>query len=224
MQAACITAKNEVATIGPLVRQLVNQGLFVVAVDDGSSDGTGSAAADAGAHVLHHPVSRRIGPSLMEAWQFALERGCTRIVQIDAGGSHDPGEAALLLARLDDADIVIGSRFVQGGRYLGGRWYRPLLSRVAASACNGKRFGTTIYDWTSGYRAFSERAARLLAAERYQALMHGWQIEVLATAFEKGLRVVEVPITYTAGESSFNRRVGMEALGVWVNRCAPFLR
>lgn len=219
MDIAVITTLNEDLSIGPLVSALRRDGLRVCVVDDASDDETPYWARHAGAHVIPHVLRRGIGPSLVEGWRWALGEGATRVVQLDAGGSHFAGQAADLLDGLDGSDLVVGSRFCDGARYEG-NLRRQWMSRAAALACNvryGHAITGAVSDWTSGYRAFSAEALRKLARCNYSATMHGWQIEVLLAARWLGLRVIERPITYRAGRSSFNRRIAKEAFGVWQN-------
>lgn len=211
---ACVTTRNEVESIGPLVDDLRALGMKVVVVDDASEDGTAGFADYLGAHVARNEHRLGIGPSLVVAWRMALELGAERVIQIDAGGSHDPKDAWRLLDI--EADVVIGSRFVGGARYEGRPW-RALMSRAAALACNWAQPGAHWRDWTSGYRCFSRRALQVLLTQTYSAKMHGFQIEVLARAGEAGLSIEEVPITYTAGRSAFNWKVLNEAVGVWLD-------
>jgi len=213
---ACITAKNEAQTIGPLVEKLTTMLARVIVVDDGSCDGTGEIADYERALVLTHTQSWGIGPSLLHAWKTALDRGADRIVQMDAGGSHSPDELSRFSWRFSAplADIVIGSRFMEYSRYKGDP-RRERLSRLAARMCS-LRTGIHISDWTSGYRVFSREAAERLLAQPYRARMHGWQIEVLGHAIRLGLSIREVPITYRAGESSFNWNAAREAYHVWL--------
>lgn len=211
----CITAKNEAATIGDLVRALLyNYQLGgVVVVNDGSCDETGRLAERAGADVITHRDSAGIGPSLLEAWQYALNNGAGRIGQMDAGGSHDyKGLGALLQV---EADVVIGSRFCKGGQYHGRHW-RAWGSRAAALVMNLSQSGGVIRDWTSGYRVFTADAARRLLHYRYDARMHAWQIEVLARARMERLLIVEQPISYQAGDSSLHWRGVNEAVTTWL--------
>jgi dolichol-phosphate mannosyltransferase len=216
MTGACITTWNEAQSIGALVRTLVGRGFSVFVVDDASQDNTANQAAAAGAtSVAFRSTRAGIGPCLVQAWHTALAYGCTRIVQLDAGGSHDPLDADRLLTGLDAADVVIGSRFLPKSCYLGGPLYRPYLSRLAAMMCNFAQSEAHWGDWTSGYRAFRANALCRLTVHHYRAKMHGWQIEVLAHAGADGLRIVEAPITYRAGRSSFNARTAWEAFIAW---------
>lgn len=216
---AVITTLNEEQTIGDLVRALVEQDLRVLVVDDGSTDKTVAEALSAHATVLATGPRAGIGPALMKGWRRALYYGARRIVQIDAGGSHNPLAARQMLAIQDatDAAIVVGSRFVCGSLYKGeASPLRPFLSRAAAVACN-LATGANYADWTSGYRVFKRDAALRLLQKHYNARMHGWQIEVLAQANAMGMRIVEWPIEYTAGRSSFNWRVAHEASNSWLH-------
>lgn len=208
---ACITAKDEAATIAQLVYELQWNVSGVVVVNDGSRDDTGPLASLAGAQVLAHPYPWGIGPSLLHAWRVALDLGADRIVQMDAGGSHSVINLSKLLR--SSADLVIGSRFVRGAHYEGRAW-RAYCSRIAAIACN-LRTGASIRDWTSGYRVFTRSAIEQLIAQTYHARMHGWQIEVLGHALHLDLSIEEVPITYRAGESSFRWKHAKEALSAW---------
>jgi dolichol-phosphate mannosyltransferase len=207
----CITAKDEAATIGPLVRELLTAVDDVIVVNDGSWDDTGACAEEAGAFVLAHDQPWGIGPSLLQAWRVALGQGAERIVQMDAGGSHLVSDLPTVLHF--SSDIVIGSRFVWGAKYKG-RWWRAWISRIVAAACNVVT-GASIWDWTSGYRAFTREVVELLLAHSYHAKMHGWQIEVLGHALQLGLSVEEVPITYQAGGSSLNWKAAAEAVVIW---------
>jgi dolichol-phosphate mannosyltransferase len=213
--AVCITTYNEADTIGPLVLTLRALGLTsIYVIDDHSQDGTARLAALAGAVSIVNHERAGIGPSLMNAWRLAYNAGYSRFAQMDAGGSHNPGH---LLTMLDvDADLVIGSRFAGDAIYYGRPW-RAFLSRLAAVACNAAQPGMRVSDWTSGMRVFSRRAIEALLGYSYRATMHSWNIEVLARAGEAGLSIVESPITYRAGRSSFNLKVAGEAFSTWLH-------
>ncbi len=216
MIAAVITAKDEAATIGAIVRRLREDGFEVLVCDDGSRDDTAALALSAGARVVtRHEVPAGIGPSLLELWRLALTLPhLDAVVQLDAGGSHDPAQATAVVKPVlaGKADVVIGSRFCEGAEYRG-RPRRAKLSQWMAKAANFCQVGAQHTDWTSGYRAFSVKALRLLAARGYEARMHAWQMEVLAAvAGTKGLRIAEVPIHYQAGDSSLRWQGVLEAM------------
>ena len=216
MRAACIAARNEEATIGALVEKLVADKWHVIVINDGSTDDTAWNALTAGAHVIHQYPSRGIGPSLQLAWQQALKVGADVIVQLDAGGSHDP-EKAKDLAQLIEyglADMVVGSRFCIGGHYVGRKW-RALCSLLASALLNFASHGK-FSDWTSGYLAFSRETLTYLVGLNYQQTMHAWQIEVLGRAQERNYQIVETPITYAAGKSSMRLGGVMDAIMEWL--------
>lgn len=216
MHVAVVTTLNEQDSIAPLVAALRCHVDRVVVIDDASDDNTAHNAHHAGAVVVAHALRTGIGPSLMEGWRMALDSGADAVVQIDAGGSHDPDAVPWLLAALGQADVVIGSRFCEGAVYIGNP-KRRVLSKLAAHMCNNKQVQPRFSDWTSGYRAFTRDAIGVLLpwGNEYKATMHGWQIEVLREAVRRHLTVAEVPITYRAGRSSFNRHVAREAFNAW---------
>lgn len=213
MIAACVTTRDEADTIRGLVARLLQIVDQVVVVDEQSTDGTPDVARDAGAYV--QAWTGGIGPCLMQAWRVALRRNAEIIVQLDAGGSHDPFDAKRLLDVIWDstADIAIGSRFLPDSHYEGRAWRRR-ASRAYAGMCNlATRGGIT--DWTSGFRAFNADTLNLLMVPEYRCRMHGWQAEVLRRALSQGMEVRETPISYKAGRSSLTWGVAREAVGLW---------
>ena len=210
---ACISARNEARSIERIVKRLIKYDIQVAVVDAGSTDGTGDIARAAGAIVTRLEKSRGIAGSLMAAWEMALFSGAQRIVQLDAGGSHDPNEAVSLLSGLSRADMVIGSRFIPKAFYAGRPWRRD-LSQLSATLFNWKTH-QNITDWTSGYRAMRRRLVRSLLDSTYHSRMHGWQIETLGRALNLGAVVIEMPIFYRAGRSSFRLGTVWEAFAAW---------
>lgn len=209
MICAVVATRNE-PEIGPFLKRLRNWVDGVIVCDE-SNDGGSTAwnAHKAGAAVLS--CSGGIGPSLMAGWQHALDSvAYDRIVQIDAGGSHNPEDIPKLLAC--DTDIAIGSRFMFSSVYEGRRW-RSLASQAYAFTMD-RRSGEHVTDWTSGFRCFTTEAVDALLGYVYRASMHGWQAEVLLRAFDAGMTVDEVPIRYRAGESSFRVKHAIEAVQV----------
>ena len=222
---ACIATRNEEATIGPLVEYLVALDLRVIVEDESDLPITAVAAQHAGAEAHWTPGTQRtgLGPSLMRAWRRALQEGASAIVQLDAGGSHRAEDAARVLESLPGHNAIIGSRFCQGGVYIGNP-RRAWASRLAGQMCTRRalargwgasyRWGLP-YDWTSGLRAFTPTTARWLLCGEYRFCGHAWQIDTLARLLRDRAAVSEVPITYTAGRSSLRLRGAWEAFKAW---------
>lgn len=212
--AVIITTLNEADTIGDLVRSLRLSGYYVIVSDGGSTDGTAMIAHEAGARVLTANERLPIADAIMAGMRRVLDFDFARIVVMDAGGSHDVDDLARLLAV--DADVVIGSRFVPGAQYHG-RFWRALLSRLAAVLCNVAQPGANYHDWTSGFRVYNREAVEVILSSRYQTSMHTWQIETLARLGEAGMTIEEAPITYRAGRSSFSWSTVGDAVNVWLH-------
>lgn len=188
-------------------------------VDDSSPDGTGALAdaisyADPAVHVLHRTVRQGLGPAYLAGFSWALRHGYDRVVQSDADGSHRPEDLPALLAASEDADLVIGSRWVAGGSAPGWAWRRLLLSR-AGSRYAGIMLRLPQRDITGGYRVFRADALDRIVRAGVSSRGYCFQIEMLDRAVSLGSRVVEVPITFDVrggGESKMSGRIIVEAL------------
>lgn len=174
----------------------------VVVVDDGSTDGTGEAAACCGAIVLRLPVNLGIGGAVQAGLMYADRHRYDACLQIDGDGQHNPADSVRLLDHLFEtgADVVIGSRFVNAGGYqssaarrLGIRALRWMIHCLA---------GQRVTDPTSGQRAFARRAVLLLARDYPQQYPEPETVYVMLRA---GLRLSELPVSMNprlAGQSS----------------------
>ncbi len=195
----CITTYNEADNIEGLLNALIELGYEPIVYDGASTDGTIEILLGMKVSGLSATNRMSIKECLMESWRFS--KG-DRIVQMDAGWSHYPQEIEKLLK--SDADIVIGSRFVNGSTNLQG-WRRKFVSKAYGFFC--RLFtGLQVQDWTSGFRVFSREAVEFLLKQSYHGEMNGWQAEVLAKA-NGHFTIEEVPITYTPSSSSFGLRV-----------------
>ncbi|MFV2142916.1 MULTISPECIES: polyprenol monophosphomannose synthase [Isoptericola] len=194
----------------------------VLVVDDASPDGTGELAArraseDDRVHVLHRAGKGGLGAAYVAGFGWGLDRGYDVLCEMDADGSHRPEELARLLGRLaaDDAPaLVIGSRWVPGGRVVDWPWHRLLLSR-AGNTYVRLALGIGVRDATGGFRAF--RAATLRGLELAQVESHGYcfQVDMTWRVLRGGGAVAEVPITFVeraAGVSKMSRSIVAEAL------------
>jgi glycosyltransferase involved in cell wall biosynthesis len=191
---AVIPAFNESGAIGKVVEEIrtADPGLPILVVDDGSADDTADVARQAGACVVRLPFNLGYGSALQTGYKYALREGYDCVVQLDGDGQHEPADIPHLLAPLerDDADVVIGSRF------LGAPTYRPPAARrigmrvfrLFAFALTGVRFT----DVTSGFQALNRRVLGFFAAERYPADYPDADVLVMLT--RAGYRVAEVPV------------------------------
>lgn len=190
---ALMPAFPEARHLGPVVRELVRSSCVdqVVVVDDGSKDDTSRVAREAGARVLRHPYNLGYGAALQTGYKYALRSGVQTLVQLDADGQHDPSDVGRLLARLDEeeADLIVGSRFVEQSGYRMSR-IRD-LGRRAFSAL-ARREGLVLADPTSGFQAM--RRPMLELYERDFFPTNYPDIDVLLIAHRKGMRIVEVPV------------------------------
>ncbi|NKY10377.1 glycosyltransferase [Cellulomonas hominis] len=197
----------------------------VLVVDDASPDGTGELAerlaekdaADRGrraVHVLHRTGKQGLGTAYVAGFRWALERGYGTVVEMDADGSHRAEDLPRLLERVPDAELVIGSRWVRGGRVVNWPLHRQLLSR-GANAYAWLAMGLPVRDSTAGFRAY--RAATLGGLALDEVASHGYcfQIDMAWRVLRAGGRVVEVPITFVEraeGRSKMSRSIVVEAL------------
>lgn len=190
-----IPALNEEASIGGVLREIRRyRSDPILVVSDGSTDATASVASRGGATVLELPFNVGVGGALRLGFRYAAAHGFSTVVQVDADGQHDPGGIhALLEARVcRGADLVVGSRFHPGSRYVVGptrrgtmRLLGALLSRIA---------GVRLTDTTSGFRAFGPRAVHLFAQD-YPTDYLGDTLEALVMAVRAGLVVDEAWVT-----------------------------
>ena len=206
------TRVPRVLALGPQYR--------VVVVDDNSPDGTGTVADElAAAHpgrvqVLHRPAKRGIGPAYVAGFRAVLATDAALIAGMDADHSHDPADLARLVAATEAADLVLGSRYVPGGRTVGWPRRRQLLSRGGGLYAR-LVLGVPVADLTGGFKVFRREALTALDLASLHSDGYAFQIETTYRLLRRGFRVVEVPIVFTdrvAGASKLSRRIVVEAM------------
>jgi dolichol-phosphate mannosyltransferase len=188
-------------------------------VDDNSPDGTGELA-DALAHdhphihVLHRVEKAGLGAAYLAGFAWAIDHGYEIVVECDADGSHHPDELHRLLTALEMCDVVIGSRWVTGGAVVDWPLPRRLLSR-AGSAYARLMLKLPYRDVTGGYRAYRTTALHAIGLKSIASEGYCFEIELLWRAHHAGLRIAEVPITFTerrSGASKMRGRIIFEAM------------
>ena len=188
-------------------------------VDDGSPDGTGGlaeklAALDARVHVLRRTAKAGLGPAYVAGFRWARERGYDVVVEMDADGSHAPEQLPQLLAALDSADLVLGSRYVPGGAVTDWPLHRLLLSR-AGNRYTRWALRLPLSDATGGYRVARWELIDRLPFDDVASQGYCFQVDWAWRAVRAGARVAEVPITFTErafGRSKMSGSIVREAL------------
>lgn len=201
-----VPAFNEQESIGAVIAEIKRHLPLAdcLVIDDGSSDQTGERARKAGALVARPPFNMGVGGAMRLGFRYALSQGYDVAVQIDADGQHDPASVPIMLRALENADIVIGSRFSGAGDYKvrGPRqWAMRLLSVILSRITR-----TRLDDTTSGFKAIGPRAIELFS-ETFPAEYLGDTIEALVIAARANLRIAQIPVVMRvrmAGTPSHN--------------------
>jgi dolichol-phosphate mannosyltransferase len=216
---------NEAVNLPSIVPQVLAQDprLDVLVVDDNSPDGTGQladqmAAADPRVHVLHRPGKGGLGKAYLAGFRWALDRDYELIFEMDADFSHDPKFLVDFLRAVENADLVIGSRYKTGVNVINWPISRLLLS-LGANKYARWITGLPIMDSTGGFKCFRRRVLEGIDLERVRSNGYSFQIEMSFRAWKKGFRLVEIPIVFTdrvEGQSKMNKRIVREAIWmVW---------
>ena len=190
----------------------------ILVVDDGSPDGTG-AIADRLARehddveVLHRTTREGLGPAYLAGFAHALERGAQLVMEMDADFSHDPADLARLVAAAEEADLVLGSRYVAGGGVTDWGRLRRLVSR-GGSLYARIVLGLDVRDLTGGLKCFRREVLEAIDLPSVRSRGYAFQVELTHRAVRAGFRVVELPIVFrdrTRGRSKMSWRIAGEA-------------
>ncbi len=217
-----IPTYNERANLGPLIEQIHRAlpAADVLVVDDNSPDGTGllaeaMAAKDKRVHVLRRPGKLGLGTAYIEGFRYALARGYDYVFEMDADFSHDPKYLPDLLGAAEATyDLVIGSRYVEGGGTTDWGVIRRFISR-GGNIYAGLILGLPLSDMTGGFRCYRSRALRAIDLTKVRSNGYSFQIEMAYRVHQAGLRVGEVPIIFPdrrVGKSKMSKNIVFEAL------------
>ena len=216
---------NEALNVEPIVeatREHLPLGSRILIVDDNSPDGTGQvadrlAAESSDVEVLHRAKKEGLGPAYIAGFARALAEGAELVIQMDADFSHDPAEIPLLIAAADDADIVLGSRYVEGGQVSDWGALRRSMSR-GGSAYARLVLGLPIRDLTGGFKVLRRAVLEEIDLDSISSAGYAFQVEVTFRAARRGFRIEEVPIHFRdrrVGKSKMSGPIMLEAaLGV----------
>jgi dolichol-phosphate mannosyltransferase len=172
------------------------------------------ADRDSQIHVMHRLGKEGLGAAYLAGFSWALQQGYDVVVEMDADGSHQPEQLPRLLEALRDADLVLGSRWVEGGGTENWPKSRQFLSR-GGSFYTRVLLGIPLRDVTGGYRAFRADALRKLDLHEVASQGYCFQVDLAWRASQRNLKIVEVPITFverTAGSSKMSQKIVVEAL------------
>jgi len=210
-------SKSLPVTIDELVAVIPNINILIV--DDASPDGTGEIADDlakqnANIRVLHRAGKEGLGPAYLAGFAWGLSKGFDVLVEMDADGSHRAADLPLLLEKAGEYDLVIGSRWIPGGKVVNWPAHRKLIS-LAGNFYTSVMLGLKVKDATAGYRAY--RADFLNSLNLANVASHGYsfQVEMTNRSHRAKARIVEVPITFverTQGASKMTAAIVLEAL------------
>jgi dolichol-phosphate mannosyltransferase len=221
----CLPTYNERDNLGPMVRALDDVvrrhelDARVLVIDDSSPDGTGELADRLTGEfrflsVLHRPKKEGLGPAYLAGFVWALATDADRIVEMDCDFSHDPEDLPRLLAATENADLALGSRYVEGGGTRNWSVARRAVSRFGSLYAR-ILLGVGIRDLTGGFKCFRRSVLETIGLERISTKGYAFQIETTYRALKVGSRVVEVPIVFSereVGTSKMSRAIVLEAM------------
>ncbi|HLV25124.1 MAG TPA: polyprenol monophosphomannose synthase [Gemmatimonadales bacterium] len=215
---------NERENIARLAERILEQDerLEILVVDDGSPDGTGAIVdeimeTEKRVHVIHRPSKLGLGTAYLTGFKWALERGYDFIFEMDADFSHDPAHLPQFLEAVEEADLVLGSRY-QNGKVTVVNWpIARLILSYSANIYARAVTGLPLFDATGGFKCFRRRVLEAIDLERVRSNGYAFQIEMSFRAWKLGFKLKELPIVFvdrTEGESKMSKKIIREA--VWM--------
>ena len=222
----CLPTYNERENIEPMLRALGEHDVRVLVIDDNSPDGTGQLAERLAneldyVDVLHRRRKEGLGPAYLAGFRRALADGAERVLEMDCDFSHDPEDVPRLIAATDDADLALGSRYVEGGEV--GNWGAARRAVSSAGSLYARvLLSVPIRDLTGGFKCYRRTVLETIDLDAIHTKGYAFQIETTYRALRGGFHVVEVPIRFVdreAGGSKMSGAIVLEA--IWK---VPFFR
>ena len=218
----CLPTYNERENLESMVRALGGlglDGLEVLVIDDSSPDGTGEIADRLAGellwvHVQHRERQEGLGPAYLAGFRRALELDADLVFEMDCDFSHDPADVPRLVQAAEDADLVLGSRYVPGGGTRNWGLVRRFISR-GGSLYAQALLQLGIRDLTGGFKCYRRSVLETIDLDAISSLGYAFQIETTYRALRAGFRVVEVPITFAdreVGGSKMSKAIVLEAI------------
>lgn len=221
-----IPTYNERENIKRILKRVmaVDPAVEVLVVDDGSPDGTAGIVEtimqnEPRIHILNRTEKGGLGPAYIAGFKWALQRDYEMIMEMDADLSHRPRYLPRFFQAIDETDIVVGSRWMPGGRIANWPIQRVMLSRMASLYCK-LILWVPVSDMTAGFVAYRRHVLEALDLDQVRSDGYSFQIEMKYKALKRGFKIREIPITFTdrkEGQSKISRHIVFEALmRVWV--------
>jgi dolichol-phosphate mannosyltransferase len=221
----CLPTYDERENLGPMIDAIlaVVPGVEVLVIDDNSPDGTGQladqiAAREPRVKVLHRAGKEGLGRAYLAGFAWALARDYALVLEMDCDFSHDPGYLPGMLAAAEEADLVLGSRYVKGGGTVDWGLLRKLISR-GGSFYARTILGLSVRDLTGGFKCFRREVLEAIDLPTVECTGYAFQIELTYRAARRGFRIREIPIVFAdrrVGQSKMSRRIVLEAIRkVW---------
>jgi dolichol-phosphate mannosyltransferase len=215
----CLPTYNERENLEPMLRALGDKGVRVLVVDDNSPDGTGEIADRLARElsyvdVLHRERKEGLGPAYLAGFRRALADGADLVLEMDCDFSHSPDDVPRLIAAAADADLVLGSRYVDGGSI--GNWGAVRRAVSAGGSLYARvLLGSGVHDLTGGFKCYRRAVLETIDLDAITSKGYAFQIETTYRAARVGFRVVEVPIHFVdreEGGSKMSRAIVAEAI------------
>ena len=216
-----IPTYNERENIGEMIGRLLELpcAVDVLVVDDGSPDGTADVVRawmerDPRIHLLERPRKLGLGSAYRDGFRYALDHGAEFIFEMDADFSHDPAAIPRFLEAARDADLVLGSRYLDGKVTVVNWPLDRLILSYSANLYSRIITGLPVHDATGGFKCFRRRALEAIRLDRVASDGYAFQIEMSFKCWKKGFRIREIPIVFTdrrAGVSKMSTSIIVEA-------------
>ncbi|MEO8233185.1 MAG: polyprenol monophosphomannose synthase [Ignavibacteriota bacterium] len=212
---------NELENIPRIIPEVLSQdeSIHILIVDDGSPDGTGKFVEDEmknndRVHILKREKKMGLGTAYIAGFKYALQNNYDYIFEMDADFSHDPNELKNFLIAIQDNDLVLGSRYINGVRVLNWSMSRLLLS-FFASVYTRIITGLPVRDATGGFKCFRIKILEAIDLNRVKSNGYSFQIEMTFKAYAKGFKIKEIPIVFidrVKGKSKMSKKIVREAV------------
>lgn len=209
-----IPTYNEAESIGALLHALEPLDCDVLVIDDRSPDGTAQIVRNLGIEVIERSGKQGLGSAYRVGFSLAIDRGYTYIIQMDADGSHQIADLERMMEWIGNADLLIGSRWIEDGGIANWSKFREYLSRSANNYAN-LLLSLGVKDSTAGFRIYTSMLLKKMEISTIRSEGYCFQIEMTRRAIARGGSIAEIPITFIErahGVSKMSFQIALEAV------------